>query len=273
MPGAFGSSGYTPEGTEQQGSALNQALMGNLGKTQKGGYEDYGIYGKRWNPDKEGAFTPNANPSQSFTYKPGESGYDLQSKFNPSQYGSFTSAAQPNLKNEAEQYYGGILNQANEGTKIGAQAGMDMAAGTFGRRGIGRSGIANQGLGNVADTASRQMATNASNIGFQRAQDYNQLNQANAQLQQQNNQFNAGQRLGAATTGEEFRQKGLSGQGLMDQGMRQEKMQYYNTPIQQLMALYGANMGAPGNQAQQGWLSPMLGGVGSTLGGIGSFYK
>lgn len=265
MSGAFGSKGFTPENTEGQSSVLNNMLMSNMTNpgTAEQGYENWlaqtggktfmgiDMSKQAWedmSPQERAGYintaVPIESPSKSFTYKPGESGYDMQSKYKAT-----------NFKNEAEPYYGGILNQANEATKMGMQSGMDSAMGMAGRRGLGRSGVAQGMLGNVADSASRQMATNASNIGFQRAQDYNTLNQAS----------DASRRAA-----EQYRQQGLTGQATIDQAIRGEKMNYYNTPIQQMMQLYGANMGAPGNQARSGWLSPLMGGIGSTLTGIGS---
>ena len=300
MPGFFGSKGYTPEGTEEQGRLLGEGARGEGWTAYKTPttYEQSSM-----GPIKRGgetAYKRKAAPKMpTFTYRPGESGYNVPGATTstgytkPKEYTPFQyTTPNVNYLNMAEPYYAGIEQRGVEGVKGGMRSGMQSALGMMGRRGVADSGLTDMQLLNQMDLGSRKMADISTDIGMQRARDYTALGQSqqelNAQMEMERQarqgaagqfgaQFGEGQRQYDMGYGLDERQAALRNvlaQYEMDRGQRgerlgaqQQRYAQYQQPYQNLLQLYGLNMQAPGNQPQAGWGPGVLGGIGS-LGGL-----
>ena len=252
-----GSSGYSgpaanqPGSLDNQGGALGQTMMGNLGT---------GTYST--NPQAN-TFNANVNPSQQAGfYNPMSSGYNFM-QGNAQGTGTSYNPSMVNLTDMAKQYYQPVLSNTQQATMQGGQTGANNMMSQLGNRGIQGGGVAQMALGGNQNAMANQMAQNSANIGMQQA---NVLTGLNTQQQL----ANQGAQNTASQQGIQNYLGAMQAQSNADYNSRMQQMQNYNTPIQQMMQMYGINAQAPGNQAQAGGFGSMMGGLGSMMGGLGS---
>lgn len=263
----FGSSGYKPGGDTMSelegtllGNAYNQAGINTGYDSWAKGQASYDTWKKNnpegsiddynsslqagWNNlpnDQKMKYSMVKSPSESFTYKPGESGYDFLKN---------TSYTPKLLDTSAlASAYGGIQNQGAESLKAGALQGSQTAMEQLGRRGILGGGLAQGALGNVTDSLSRGLAENARNVGY---------NLSNANMNAQ--QYNATQENQALQQNILNYLSALGQQQASDVTSRQEKQGYYNAPYSALTSLYGAML-QPASQGSGGIFGGLMGAV------------
>lgn len=175
-----------------------------------------------------------------------------------------------NFYNQGAAALGGQLNQATEAAKMGANTGMQMINANLGQRGIGGGGMSRMGMGNVADTMSKNMA----NINRDNA-----MGLANLQQQQQGMNFNANQARNAynmqlANMQNQFNQQNyqnmmnqMLNQYNIDKSLRGEKYGYWKDPYNDMMNMYLQQLQAAGKD-EQGWGIPLVGAVTTGIGAV-----
>jgi len=107
------------------------------------------------------------------------------------------------------------------------------------------------------------MAQNSANIGMQQA---NTLTGLNTQQQMSNqNALNQGSQFNLQNY-----LRAIGAQQAGDIGARQQQMGNYNMPINQMLQLYGMNVGAPGNQPQSPGVYDFMNAMGNMAPKIGA---
>jgi hypothetical protein len=288
----FGSSGYKPdeENLRKQEQSLNDIASANLKGTTTttrkkkegtGQYVGSSCGGLSWVPEQYEDVQEFKPDKLQLDYTPGSSGYKLTgqdsmlgkySQYKPTDYQA------PTLMNQAEQYYGELGNQAQQNILASTQAGLDMAQATAGRRGLASSGINRQAQGNLLDTMSRQIQEARTNIGFQRARDYNDISQRQAELDYRMATFKEDQERYKLGLESERRAKTLQEiitENQLDASRRAEKSLEYWTPYDKQAGLYQTGL-AVASKDEPGLLSQIgdvASGVGQAMTGVANLKK
>jgi hypothetical protein len=242
-----------------------------------------GDYEKKWSDfpmlrskmsTQEGA-SPFQSSRPQFNYQPGESGYNLLGQQPPTagtayqRQGSMQPQGQNNIwqdkpvdanfQNQAEPYYNQLEQNATNNAMLGARSAANSMASALGQRGVAQGGLGQMAGNQLASSLGRQLGDISSNIGFQRAQDYNQLAQSGAELQQRINEFNRQLDLQEQMSGRQMslaeRQQLVSemiNQYNIDKGFRAEQYGYWKDPFNDYMNLQQMGMSLPAtSQGQQ----------------------
>lgn len=294
----FGSDGYRPDeqGVRQSYTDINKTIQANMPgsytrkkKEGTGQYVSVGKGRRAWIPEEyedEQTYTPE---KLQLDYTPGSSGYKItgQNSMLP-QYSELPQLKQyspteynaPTLMNEAEKYYGQLENQSTNQLLASGQAGLDMMQSTMGRRGLANSGVNRQAQGGLMDTMARQINEAKTNIGFQRARDYNDIAQKQAELDYRAATFKEDANRFGTSLSDQRRQQALqemlskrqqslqeiSTEAELDRALRGEKINQYYLPLNLMMQQYATDAGI----AAKGE-SGVLNKVGSFASGMGNF--
>ena len=278
--GGGGGSANIPAGASLWSSILGPAVYGSVLQQKPGLIDQIGFPSpslKRQAEDigKMDWAGPKAPTGSDFAKRMQGAGVGnaTQQPYKPFQ---FTSQK---LQPMAQKYYGDIENRGVEGIKQGTQAGMQQAAGLFGRRGMGRSGAAEQDMTRTAALSGRDIGNLRADVGFKRANEMQRISEGDLARDQSRQQLQAGENRAARQIDFEEQTMGRK----LSMAERQQRMgeilSEYDVgargraeserPMDRLMQLVLASMGqqAPQTPGSQGLIS----GLGGLAQGAGDF--
>lgn len=268
MGSVFGSSGYRPDKDRMKntGQMLGQTASQGMGGMSMGDVQAAYTKDKSSNPnmvdwgnlsDKDkNKFSQQYNQQSymdkkpQFSYKPGESGYNMQQ-----QGGTYTPTGFSNFDNKA------LESSAFEGMRSALQQGQAGMGSTMAGRGLSGGGMSRQAGGELALQAGQGLVDQLRNIRT------DAQNQQFAREKAREGQAQFGANFGEQQAGRKLRE--MMAQQDSDVLGRQEQYGYWKDPYQDQMNLYLGELGAA-SKDKEGLLSRGLKAGGAALKGIGS---